>query len=190
MRSTIKVVQHLLQLFLSHHRSWNSRQKTQSCYIPWTYVAQWLCWNVLLCILINHTIIIASVLPLESPTSRHCSEYDEAPERFRAMEYDETDKWLSLHVLQVMAVPTWSHLNSLPRIQSKFFGDSKAHTRGVYPPKGGHTRRLCITFMGYKSKDGRSFMPTTTLHSTSRFNNTRNISTLPHMIPMAWSNRV
>ena len=55
--------------------------------------------------------------------------------RFRAMEYDETDKWLSLHVLQVMAVPTWSHLNSLPRIQNKFFGDSKAHTRGVYPQR-------------------------------------------------------
>jgi len=126
-------------------------------------VVEWLCCIALVGHHINRTIILASALPLESPTSRHCFEYDEAPVSFRGREYDETDKWLSLPVLQVMAVPTRSHLNPLLH-GFKFFGDSKAHTRGVYPQRE-DTRHHCINCMGYKRKDGRNFMPTTTLHS-------------------------
>ena len=76
------------------------------------------------------------------------------------MEYDETDKWLSLHVLQLMAAPTRAHLNSLPGFKQILWRFKGPHA-GRVPPLGGHTRHHYIN----KRKDGRNFMPTTTLHS-------------------------
>lgn len=78
--------------------------------------------------------------------------------------YDETDKWLSLHILQVMAVPTRSHLSSLEGFKQILWRFKGPHA-GCVPSKGGHTRHHCINCMGYKRKDGRNFMRTTTLHS-------------------------
>jgi hypothetical protein len=97
-------------------------------------VVEWLCCIALLGDLINHTIILASALPLESSTSSHCFEYGEVPVGFRGMEYVETAKWLSLHILQVMAVPARSHLNSLQGFKQILWRFKGPHA-GRVPPK-------------------------------------------------------
>lgn len=149
-------------------------------------MVEWLCCIALIGYLINHTIILASALPLGSPTSSHCFEYGEVPVGFRGMEYDETAKWLSLHVLQVMAVPARSHLNSLQGFKQILWRFKGPHA-GRVPPKGGHTRHHCINCMCYKRKDNRNFMPTTTLHS--RQGSTIRGTYLPSYESMAWLNR-
>jgi hypothetical protein len=116
--------------YFCHHQSSILRKKIQYSYIPWTLSG----WVAVLHRTIrpsHHTTILASAIPLESPTSRHCFQYDEAPVSFRGMEYDETDKWLSPDVLQVMAVPTRSHLNSLQGCKQILWRFKGPHARRV-----------------------------------------------------------